>query len=145
MFECLTGTLPFKSDNPLATLHQILHYDPPSLIIVNSKVSKWLSNVVGDCLIKDRNQRIQDGTLLAKILHDKKYAGSNRKFSTTLTDTLVTRRVRRNYEDQKKIIEEGNSSANATRVQAENRPLLITIFISLFIILTVLCVMIVNP
>jgi serine/threonine protein kinase len=70
-FECITGSLPFHSDNYITTLYNVLNEQPPSISSINPRVPKWLSSTVGSCLQKDRNLRIQDGFILAKLLREK--------------------------------------------------------------------------
>jgi len=71
LFECLTGTLPFHSDNYITTLHHVLHEAPPTVTSVNQQVPKWISSIVSACLIKDRNLRISDGFTLSTSLRNK--------------------------------------------------------------------------
>jgi serine/threonine protein kinase len=72
LYECLTGQLPFHSDNYMGTLHQVLHNPPPSLYKINSKVPDWLNQLVKACLEKDRDLRIQDGLSLEKALRERR-------------------------------------------------------------------------
>lgn len=73
MFECLTGRLPFHSDNYLSTLVQVIHDKAPSPKIINSTVPEWLNDIVIACLIKDRNLRIQSGRDLSTALKTKQF------------------------------------------------------------------------
>jgi serine/threonine protein kinase len=71
LFECLTGGLPFHSDNYITTLHHVLHNTPPSVTSINTLVPKWISSIVAACLVKDRSMRIKDGNTLANALRNK--------------------------------------------------------------------------
>lgn len=71
IFECLTGSLPFHSENYITILYNILNEPPPAITLINPKVPKWLSSIVLSCLQKDRSLRIQDGFILAKSLREK--------------------------------------------------------------------------
>lgn len=145
MFECLTGRLPFKSDNHLTTLHQILHDYPPEIKLINPLVPKWLSNIVAACLVKDRTLRISDAKILANDLISKKFSGNLRIPNITDTEEQVTRRVEtRNIRTentwQRTKIE--NKSYNSGK---DNRRLLVAIFMTLFVILVILIIQVIRP
>jgi len=138
MFECLTGRLPFKSENHLATLHQILHEDPPRARDFNSRIPIWLDEIIACCLKKDRSLRIPYGYMLAEALRNKElpkfreseFPGESAEFETNTTET-------KNKEPQK------NSKNKRSRLRAsdpvdKHRPLYVALFITLFIILVVL-------
>jgi serine/threonine protein kinase len=145
MFECLTGRLPFKSDNHLATLHQILHQNPPEIKSINPLVPKWLSNTVAGCLVKDRSLRISDGSILADDLRNKIFSGSLRNSNIINTEEQVTRLVEtrsissENLWRRKKI---ENQSYNSIK---NNRRLLVAVFITLFVILAMLFIQVIRP
>lgn len=72
MYECLAGKVPFKGDNPLTTIHQLINDIPPSLSTPNTGISKWLNSVVFKLLAKSPNDRFEHGNLLIQFLQDKK-------------------------------------------------------------------------
>ena len=72
LFECLTGKLPFTSENPLTTIFKILNEKPPSARDLNKEVPQWLSTVVNKVLEKDPKQRFQTGKDFALALMNRK-------------------------------------------------------------------------
>ncbi|MBP7508693.1 MAG: serine/threonine protein kinase [Prolixibacteraceae bacterium] len=134
LFECLTGRLPFKSDNHLSTLHQILHEDPPKIKEYNTRVPGWLAEIIDGCLVKDLSNRIPDGYMLADALR-RKYAPDyhNNGFSKDPGD-LVTNRIQNKNKDSISKLNVKKRKREPETVD-KNRPLYITIFIALLIIL----------
>lgn len=134
MFECLTGRLPFKSDNHLSTLHQILHEDPPKVKEFNNTIPAWLAEIIDTCLAKDRSVRIPDGYMLADALSSKVAPDHHSNMSFKDAGDLVTNRVQ-NKNINSKSNHNGKRRKNEADTTDRNRPLYITIFIALLIIL----------
>ncbi len=59
LYEMITGRLPFKGDNDVATTHAIVYSEPESLSRFNSAVPDALEMVVIKALTKDKNLRYQ--------------------------------------------------------------------------------------
>lgn len=144
MFECLTGKLPFKSNNHLATLHQILTEPPSRVITQNPKVPEWLSEIVAACLIKDRSERISDCAVLIDALQNKKLPFlHNESFS-------VGRK-----EDTEKMSGRNKPPSSTSKLHLprqksgspymDKRPLWIAVFLLLFLIIVFLSILILNP
>ena len=72
MYECLTGKVPFKGDNPLTTIHLLTNTDPETLGSLNKKVPNWLNTIVLKLLAKEPPQRFKDGKELSGALKAKK-------------------------------------------------------------------------
>lgn len=72
MYECLTGSVPFKGDNPLSTIHSLIYNNPPTVSQVNISSPKWLSSLVMSTLEKSPVKRVQTGEELAKCLTEGK-------------------------------------------------------------------------
>ncbi len=66
MYELLSGTVPFKGDNPSAVIYQHIHTKPPSLTIVNPNISKEVEAIVMKCLQKNPNMRYFSARELAR-------------------------------------------------------------------------------
>jgi serine/threonine-protein kinase len=72
MYYCLTGTAPFRSDNPLITINKILNEDYTAIRDIKQDIPKWIESIVDGCLIKEREKRIQTCKELATLLKEKK-------------------------------------------------------------------------
>ncbi len=72
MYECLTGTVPFKADNPLSLIRKIIDEKPASPKEVNSQIPKWLNDIIMKTLEKDPDNRILTGANLAQSLREQK-------------------------------------------------------------------------
>jgi serine/threonine protein kinase/formylglycine-generating enzyme required for sulfatase activity len=80
MYECLTGKVPFKGDNPLTTIYGIIHDSTPSLKSINSKIPGWLDSVVMCSLTKAPDGRFPTGRILSEHLNERKTpSGSYKK------------------------------------------------------------------
>ena len=77
MFECLTGRVPFKGDNPLTTIHKIIYDNSPTIRKMNIRVPGWMENIVNRTLEKSLEKRVPNGQLLAmKLREGKSFSGS---------------------------------------------------------------------
>lgn len=72
MYECLTGSVPFKADNPLTLIRKIIDKKPVSPREVNSNIPKWLNDIIMKTLEKNPDERILTGALLAQSLREQK-------------------------------------------------------------------------
>jgi len=90
LYACLTRTLPFKRDNPLAVLNAQAHADPPSFARVapGVDVPTSLEWIVMRCLEKDPADRFESMAELEKALRlaERELTGSVASFEWGLTD-----------------------------------------------------------
>ncbi len=138
MFECLTGQLPFRSDNHIATLHQIIHEDPPKVKEFNNRVPGWLAEIVACCLVKDRSLRIPDGYMLADALWNKKIPVYKTNEFLNETNELNTNWIENRNNDSGRFIKLKKRQRTDRNTVDKHRPFYIAIFIILFIILVIL-------
>jgi serine/threonine protein kinase len=68
LYECLTGKVPFKGDNPLTTIHKVIYEEHISINHNNYNLPGWLGTIVQKLLAKDKNQRFISGRLLSTAL-----------------------------------------------------------------------------
>jgi eukaryotic-like serine/threonine-protein kinase len=76
MYECLTGKVPFKGDNPLTTIHQVIYDVPQNPTFLNYRLPGWLESVVLKLLEKEPGNRLPSGSALAGAL-DQPAEGNN--------------------------------------------------------------------
>jgi len=90
MFECLTGTVPFKGDNPLTTIHGIIYEDTPSIKKFDAKIPSWLAEVISSVLAKTPDERLPSGLVLSVHLYERRTpSGSFKKgYSRVLQNTI---------------------------------------------------------
>ena len=72
LYECVTGTRPFRGDTAVDTLHRILHDDPPPMVTVVPESPAELQRIVRKSLAKEPDQRYQSARDLAIDLHNLK-------------------------------------------------------------------------
>ena len=72
LFECLTGLVPFKGDNPLTTIHGIIYEETPSIRRFDAKIPSWMAEIVSKTLEKIPDNRIPSGHVLSIYLQKKK-------------------------------------------------------------------------
>jgi len=70
IYECLTGKVPFKTDNPTSTLFKVVHEQPvPPIQLV--PVPESIDSLILALLKKDRNERIESASKLNSILKNE--------------------------------------------------------------------------
>jgi serine/threonine protein kinase len=73
LYECLTGQVPFRSENPLATLHLVMHEKPRPPVSLNAAVPGWMNDLLMTSLSKNRDERVADMSRFAAILDSGKF------------------------------------------------------------------------
>lgn len=75
MFRCLTGRLPFDSDNTLALMAAVLASDPPALRKVDPNLPVDVETIVARCLAREPERRYDSAAELAedcrRVLRDE--------------------------------------------------------------------------
>ncbi len=69
LYECLTGTTPFKAENPVSILHKVIHDLPAVPSQMLSEIPAWLDVIVMRALKKDPNQRYRTCGEFTKALN----------------------------------------------------------------------------
>jgi len=77
LYECLTGQLPFKADNPLSIIMKVVNEAPQPPIHLNSDIPGWLNKVVLQCLAKRQEERFGDALELAHTLGKTQQSASH--------------------------------------------------------------------
>jgi serine/threonine protein kinase len=72
MYECITGQMPFRTDNPLTTVYKVINEAPIEPIAHNPSIPIWLNTQILNLLSKDPAIRVRSGNLLANNLLQKK-------------------------------------------------------------------------
>jgi len=72
MFECLTGIVPFRGDNPLTTIHGIIYADTPSIKKFNARIPTWLADIITNVLSKAPEERLPNGLVLSVYLNERR-------------------------------------------------------------------------
>jgi len=70
MYQLLTGTLPFYADNPAALMHQIMNVVHPDPRKFNPNIVKPVITVLNNALIKNRDKRYQEASLMRDHLRE---------------------------------------------------------------------------
>lgn len=72
LYECLTGTVPFTGDNPVATIYKIINAPPPPLSAFNGSMPEWIQTIVEKSLAKHPHNRFLTGKEFSKTLQERK-------------------------------------------------------------------------
>ncbi|MFC1664980.1 serine/threonine protein kinase [Pseudomonadota bacterium] len=62
LYEILSGKKPFAEEDATATIHAVLHKEPPSPCEINPRLSKAIEPLVKQSLHKDREQRFDNAS-----------------------------------------------------------------------------------
>jgi serine/threonine protein kinase len=95
-YECLTGDLPFKGDNPLSVIKAIMTFDPPLSCMCHEKNLAWVSEFIGKCLIKNPAQRPDANWCIESIagwLKDYELTLGNQRIRDFVADPQAYRRM----------------------------------------------------
>jgi hypothetical protein len=72
MYECLTGTVPFKGDTIISTIYNITAGELKTVIKVNPAVPGWLSTISTKMLSRDIEHRFQNAADVSRALKARK-------------------------------------------------------------------------
>ena len=75
LYEMLTGSVPFSSDTPVATMYMQVHLPPPPLRRETGSIPPWLEEIVNKALAKDPGDRYQRAGEFAAALRQRRDAG----------------------------------------------------------------------
>ena len=70
MYQLLTGELPFRGDNPMALMNQIMNVAHPDPRKYNPKIVKPLVTIIDKTLEKDRKKRYPKASQLCNHLRE---------------------------------------------------------------------------
>lgn len=104
LYECLTGTVPFRDDNSYALVQKVIHEAPPPIKKVRPDAPDWICRLVSQCLKKDPDARFPDGHALLKAfeLEDAKPLYAHYLNSRPIPKALPPKSATRNSRGLKK-------------------------------------------
>ena len=107
MYECLTGVVPFKGDNPFTTIQKLLNEAPQNPKELNSNIPSWLNSIILKLIEKDPEKRFKSGRELVQAFEEKK------EFQPSDSNVHFTKNVRtEDFSDQQDENVENQSSEN---------------------------------
>jgi len=135
MYECLTGKVPFKGDNPITTIYKIIneHLILPQKI--NPNVPEWLSSISSKILNRELSERYQKGIDISKALRNRKRAKETHQESKVRPDDGKTRKVKL---DEKIIEPVKKQPKQKVRTKKKQRAINFGLVSAIIILLTVL-------
>ena len=105
MFECLTGLVPFKGDNPLTTIHGIIYEATPSIKKFNARIPLWLAEIITNVLSKTPEERLPNGLILSVCLNERRNPSTSfKKGPWNSSGKFISRRLASIKADPKKVI-----------------------------------------
>lgn len=109
LYECLIGSPPFKADNPLTTIYQIINSNPKPVVDFRSDVSDWLNSCIKKVLNKNPRARFQTGNefrnaLVNKMFYDisERKSSEQKNFNLSATPVKPTVKITNTNIRQKK-------------------------------------------
>ncbi|MCK5686940.1 SUMF1/EgtB/PvdO family nonheme iron enzyme, partial [bacterium] len=120
MYECLTGRVPYKGDNPFATIHKLINEEAEQPVQINPDIPEWLNSIVLKLIEKAPKDRFNSGVELAKAFKEKKkFTNSNIRNSQTqkfeLKEELNKRLEHQSEYQEESKDEEPEINRNRTR------------------------------
>jgi serine/threonine protein kinase len=76
LYECLSGQVPFKGDNPISTVHKIIYEQPLPIVQFANDIPEWLVRTTEYMLQKNPDQRLQNGAEVESYLSGNSIPGS---------------------------------------------------------------------
>lgn len=101
LYELFAGEAPFKGVHETAMMYEIVNVDPPPMSAVKEGIDPQLDGIVQECLQKDKDERFQSASELARNL---------RKIQRTLTAGRTTRTYKANSQVQN--VNSGQTAVN---------------------------------
>jgi tetratricopeptide (TPR) repeat protein/TolB-like protein len=81
IYEILTGTLPFRADNPLSVMMRRVHQDAPGLRRVRPDLPPWIAAIAARALARDPAARYPSAADLLRDLDRRRAAFGWRRFA----------------------------------------------------------------
>lgn len=72
LYNMLTGTLPFKTENALSSMMQRVHQDVPKVTNISGSVPQWMSGIISRCCARKREARYQQASEVKRDLEARK-------------------------------------------------------------------------
>jgi tetratricopeptide (TPR) repeat protein len=72
LYNMLTGTLPFKTENALSSMMLRVHQDVPKVTGISQSVPPWMSGIVGRCCARNPENRYQKASHVKRDLEARK-------------------------------------------------------------------------
>jgi len=137
MYECLTGSVPFKGDNPITVIRKILDEKPIDIKEIIRDVPDWLNEIVIKLLSKNKAERYSTGKELSQSIS----AGEAGKVQTS-KDSDKTHKI--NLKETPKITERKSPVKKEEQRKKKISPLIYALSGSLMILLMVLGYLLIN-
>jgi serine/threonine protein kinase len=64
LYNMVTGTLPFKTENALSSMMQRVHQDVPKVTNISGSVPQWMSGIISRCCARNPDARYQQASQL---------------------------------------------------------------------------------
>jgi serine/threonine protein kinase len=101
LYECLTGKVPFKSENPLSTIAKLVNETPVPPVKINNLIPSRLNSAVLKAISKNPEDRFADAADFALALSDNKQWKTD---STTSSSDRNTRIKKSNENSRQKVM-----------------------------------------
>jgi len=137
MYECLTGRVPFRGDNPITVIRKIIDEKPTEVKEIDQEIPDWLNNIETKLLSKNKTERYITGKELSESLRAEK-AG---KVQST-KDSDKTRKI--DLKETPKIPERKSAVKKEGLRGKKISPLIYALSGSLMILLMVLGYLLIN-
>ena len=81
LYETLTGSVPFKGDNPLSIISHVKQTSPEPPSRENKKIPHWLESILLKTLAKKPEDRIQTAAEFVDLIKNRKVPSKNRSIN----------------------------------------------------------------
>lgn len=131
LYECLTGKLPFKGDNPLGVIYNMINSRPYPIEELRKDLPQWMISIVYKALNKSPDMRFQSGEEFCQALLNKGFFEDKKTIKVRKSKDLLL------IQKEKQTIKINKPNFKLKKINSEAYTFIIGLMVSLISILLI--------